>query len=208
MKITPLVLSPLGSNCYVLQANENSSEAVIVDPGDTDVHALLSFVMRHNLNVREIWLTHGHFDHILGVDVVRQALEVPAYLHRADLPLWEQVQQSAQTWLGRQVNALQLPNGYWEDGATVSVGNCHFTVWHTPGHSPGSVCLVGEEAVFTGDTLFAGTIGRTDLPLSNPRAMRESLQRLLTLPDDLQIYPGHGPKSTVIEEKQRNPYFH
>jgi glyoxylase-like metal-dependent hydrolase (beta-lactamase superfamily II) len=143
----------------------------------------------------------------MGVDVLRQSLGVPAYLHKADLPLWEQLQASAQTWLGRRIEALQLPDVYWEDGDLVSVGTHDFTIWHTPGHSPGSISLVGNEVAFTGDTLFAGTIGRTDLPLSNLQDMRSSLQRLLTLPNRLKIYPGHGLESTVAEQKLVNPYF-
>ncbi|SFU78427.1 MBL fold metallo-hydrolase [Alicyclobacillus macrosporangiidus] len=208
MLIRSFVISPFGSNCYVLaEADEPGARAVIIDPGDTAVTPVLAFVEQHRLAVEAIWNTHAHVDHVMGVDVVRDRLSVPAWLHRADVPVWEAMPESAQRWLNQTVPPLRAPDAFWEDGDVVTLGDLRFTVWHTPGHSPGSVCLIGEKVAFTGDTLFAGTIGRTDLPLSDPAAMERSLRRLQGLPDDLTIYPGHMGTSTIGRERQANPFF-
>ncbi|MCL6516524.1 MBL fold metallo-hydrolase [Alicyclobacillus sp.] len=208
MRIQGFVISPFGSNCYVLaESEEPGARAVIVDPGDTAVEPVLDYVAQHRLAVQAIWNTHAHVDHVMGVDVVRDRLGVPAWLHPDDLPVWNEMPTSARMWLNQTVPPLRAPDHLWADGDVVKLGSLSFTVWHTPGHSPGSVCLIGEDIAFTGDTLFAGTIGRTDLPLSDPEAMRRSLQRLQALPDALLIYPGHMGSSTIGRERQTNPFF-
>jgi hydroxyacylglutathione hydrolase len=208
MRIDTFVVSPFGSNCYVLAAgDEPGAEAVIVDPGDLALDPVFAHIERHGLRVTAVWNTHAHIDHILGVDVVRRRYQVPAYMHADDLPLWNDLPRYAEMWLGQTVQALDAPEYLWKDGDEVAVGDVRFQIWHTPGHSPGSVCLIGREVALTGDTLFAGSIGRTDLPLSDPSAMEASLFRLLTLPDELRLLPGHMQATTMHVERRSNPFL-
>ncbi|MCL6626788.1 MBL fold metallo-hydrolase [Alicyclobacillus shizuokensis] len=208
MHVEAFVVSPFGSNCYVLAVAEDAgSPAVIVDPGDVSLDPVFAHIEEKGWRVTAVWNTHAHIDHVLGVDVVRQRYGVPAYVHRADLPLWQQVPEYAQMWLGRTVDKLAPPDAFYEDGDEVSLAGLTFSVWHTPGHSPGSVCLIGSELAFTGDTLFAGTIGRTDLPLSDAAAMEASLRRLLALDDGLQLYPGHMQSTSMAVERRTNPFL-
>jgi glyoxylase-like metal-dependent hydrolase (beta-lactamase superfamily II) len=208
MKLTSFVVSPIGSNCYVLaEGDAPGAKAVVIDPGDTELDPVISYIDQHSLQVVAIWNTHAHFDHVLGVDVLRRRYHVPAIVHPADRPLWDAAHEVTRQWLGRTAEPLSPPDQYWQDGDVVELGSLRFTVWHTPGHSPGSVCLVGDDIAFTGDTLFAGSIGRTDLPLSDPAAMRQSLRRLLQWPDSLRLYPGHMRETTMGHERQWNPFL-
>jgi hydroxyacylglutathione hydrolase len=208
MKLASFVISPIGSNCYVLSESELAgSRAVIVDPGDTALEPVFAYIEANRFQLEAIWNTHGHFDHVMGVDLVRARYGVPAYLHAADVPVWDTMADVTQRWLQKRVEPLAPPDHLWSDGDVVELGSAQFQIWHTPGHSPGSVCFVGDEFTFTGDTLFAGSIGRTDFPLSSPVDMEQSLQRLLTLPDSTVIYPGHGHKSTIGEERKVNPFL-
>jgi len=207
LKIEAFVISPIGSNCYVLYDDE-TREAVIVDPGDTALGPVFSFIEDEALTVQAIWATHGHFDHVMGVDVVREKYRVQAWVHEADAPLWAGVAEVTMKWLHRSVPSLAAPDLFWKDGDVVVLASHVFQVLHTPGHSPGSVCLVHQNIAITGDTLFAGSIGRTDLPLSDGQAMQLSLIRLLaTLADSVALYPGHAGDSTMGIERQSNPYL-
>ncbi|MCL6632831.1 MAG: MBL fold metallo-hydrolase [Alicyclobacillus herbarius] len=208
MRVDVFVVSPFGSNCYVLAADDRAgAEAVIIDPGDTALEPVFTHIDKRGWRVTAVWNTHAHIDHVLGVDAVRHRYGVPAFVHAADQPLWEAVPEYAQLWLGQSAAALAPPDGFFADGDTVSVGGRKFTVWHTPGHSPGSVCLVGNDFVLTGDTLFAGSIGRTDLPLSDADEMTNSLRRLLELDDSLVLYPGHMQATTMGKERKTNPFL-
>ncbi|MCL6637409.1 MAG: MBL fold metallo-hydrolase [Alicyclobacillus sp.] len=208
MPVQAFVVSPLSSNCYVLSPRDvPGAPAVLVDPGDDALDPVFQYIEEHRFQVQAVWCTHAHLDHVLGVDVVRRRYHVPAWVHAADVPLWDSLPSAAGSWLQRTVPSLAPPDHFWQDGDQVSVGEWTFTVWHTPGHSPGSVCLVGEDVAFTGDTLFAGTIGRTDLPLSNAAEMQRSLRRLHTLDDALVLYPGHMGSTTIGRERRVNPFF-
>lgn len=208
MDIHAWVLGPFQSNAYVAAASlEPGAQAVVIDPGDTHLEPLFEFVAQQSLQVTAVWATHGHLDHILGVDLVRQRYGVPAFVHEQDLPLWHGLPQYVEQWLGRTMAPLAPPDGVWQDGDDVWLGEDGFKVWHTPGHSPGSVCLIGETVAFTGDTLFASSIGRTDLPLSDSAAMQSSLRRLLQLPDELALYPGHMGLTTMGRERANNPFL-
>lgn len=205
MKIQSFVVSPLASNCYVLSLDaEEGHHAVVIDPGYVELGDVLRYIDANQLEVVAVWNTHAHLDHVMGVDLVRRRYNVPAYVHKDDLPLWENVAAMAQSWLGQEVPSLRDPDGFWQEGDEVSLGDHSFNIWHTPGHSPGSVVLVGDECAFTGDTLFAGSIGRTDLPLSDPQAMQDSLIKLLALPDELELYPGHMNSTTMGRERHSN----
>ncbi len=208
MHIQSFVISPIRSNCYVLaEADQPGAEAVIIDPGDINMQPVFQYIEEHKFRVVAIWCTHGHFDHVLGVDVARSRFPVQVYLHKADLVVWDQAPEVTAKWLGQHIEPIRHPDCYWDEGDVVRLGDTSWTIWHTPGHSPGSVCILGDGHAFTGDTLFAGTIGRTDFPTSDPAAMSRSLQRLRTWDDDIVIYPGHGPTSTIRAEKLHNPFL-
>lgn len=208
MRIQSFVVSSFASNCYVLALDkEEGQQAVIIDPGDMELEPVFHYIDENQLEVIAVWNTHAHLDHVTGVDLVRNRFKVPAYIHEDDRILWENISEMTQSWIGKTVAPLRDPDGLWKDGDEVSLGKHRFRIWHTPGHSPGSVCLVGEELAFTGDTLFAGTIGRTDLPMSNPSHMRDSLKKLSALSDSLTLYPGHMQASTMERERRTNPFL-
>lgn len=208
MRLQAFVVSPIRSNCYVLsQEDGDRREAVVIDPGDTALDDVFGYIGEHNLNVKAVWNTHAHFDHVMGVDIVRARYRVPAYVHAADMPIWNGVAQATKEMFGRTVPSLNPPDEFFEDGQKLTLGTDEFTVWHTPGHSPGSVCIVGETFAFTGDTLFAGTIGATHFYLGDQAAMEASLRELLQLDDDLTLYPGHGQPTTMGHERVTNVFL-
>lgn len=208
MLIKTFVLSPLRSNCYILaDADSRGASAVIIDPGDTDVQPVIDYIGSHGLQVQAIWATHAHFDHVMGIDVLRRTFNIPAYVHAEDIPLWREMHQSVKQWLGRDVPPLSDPDGTFGEGDGLTCGDLSFHVLHTPGHSPGGVCLLSETVAFTGDTLFAQSVGRTDLPGGNFAVLSTSLKRLLELSDDVTIYPGHMGTSTIGVERKINPFL-
>jgi len=208
LHIKSFVVSPVASNCYVVATSpDKGSPAVVIDPGDIELDAVFNYIREMAFDVQAVWLTHAHFDHVLGVDLVRDKYGVKALVHSDDLALWDGLQETVRKWMGQEVTALRAPDGFIADGDVVSLGSNKFRVWHTPGHSPGSVCFVSDEIAFTGDTLFAGSIGRADLPLSDGQAMQLSLQKLMQLPDTLQLYPGHMQPTTMQRERASNPFL-
>ncbi len=192
-------------NSYLV-GDPGSGDAVLIDPGE-DTSGLLSEVVRGRWQVRGIWLTHAHIDHVLGVPEARRATGAPIYLHPDDLPLYHGVQQQA-AWMGITAPPLPKVDGPFTQGQLVQVGSHTFAVRHAPGHSPGSVCFVGDDRVFGGDVLFAGSIGRTDLPGGNSATLLRSIhQQLMTLPDTMILHAGHGPDSTIGIERESNPFL-
>jgi glyoxylase-like metal-dependent hydrolase (beta-lactamase superfamily II) len=192
-------------NSYLL-GDPASGDAVLVDPGE-DPSALLAEVAQGQWQVRGIWLTHAHVDHVLGVPAAIAATGAPVLLHPADLPLYRNVPDQAR-WMGLAAEPLPEPDVALEHGAVLTVGSAVFTVRHTPGHSPGSVSFVGQGRVLAGDVLFAGSIGRTDLPGGNYYTLMKSIHaRLLDLPDDTVLHAGHGPDSTIGAERRTNPFL-
>lgn len=181
-------------------------DAVLIDPGE-DPSGPLGEVLRERWQVRAIWLTHAHIDHVLGVPDARRATGAPILLHPDDLPLYHGVPQQAQ-WMGIESPALPPVDGPLAEGQVLQVGPYDFTVRHVPGHSPGSVAFVGKDRVFGGDVLFAGSIGRTDLPGGNLYVLMRSIARsLLSLPDETILHAGHGPDSTIGAERATNPFL-
>src|SRR5690606_21780325 len=147
--------------------------------------------------VTAIWITHAHIDHVLGVAEVRERTRAPVWLHPLDRPLYDNVAEQGR-WFGLEVPPLPAPDRGWADGDTVTVGGLTFEVRHVPGHSPGHVALVGHGHCFSGDVLFQGSVGRVDLPGGDgPRLMDSIRRRLLTLPGDVVVHPGHGPETTI-----------
>ncbi|EJY54467.1 beta-lactamase domain-containing protein [Alicyclobacillus hesperidum URH17-3-68] len=179
----------------------------MIDPGDLHLDPVFEFIDGTGLQIVANWNTHAHFDHIIGVDLLRDRYGILAWVHEADAPVWAKAHVAHEQFLGTPAPPVAKPDQYMHDGDTLTLGDETFTVWHTPGHSPGSVCLVGKQIVFSGDTLFAGTIGRTDLEGSSPEDMQQSLARILDWRDDLMIYPGHGVPTSMAVERRNNRFL-
>jgi glyoxylase-like metal-dependent hydrolase (beta-lactamase superfamily II) len=194
-------------NCYLV-LDERTGECAVVDPGE-EADLILDRLAATGAKAVAIWLTHAHVDHVLGVPRVATATGAPVFLHPADRPLYDAVPEQA-AWFGLAAPPLPPPDRSFTHGEMVRVGGLEFAVRHTPGHSPGSVCLVGpaEGVVFGGDVLFAGSIGRTDLPGGDFESLIASIEReLLSLPDPTIVYTGHGPETTVGRERRSNPFL-
>lgn len=204
MIIRPVAVGAFQENAYVL-VDESKGEAALIDPGE-DGDVLWQTAESVGATVRAIWLTHAHVDHVGGIAEVRRRAPVPVYLHPADRSLYDNAANQA-LMFGLRIEPPPAPDRALAEGDVLEVGGLTFTVWHVPGHSPGHVCFHGHGVAFVGDCLFAGSIGRTDLPLSSPAALVRSLKRLLTLPDETIVHPGHGPSTTIGEERASNPFL-
>jgi len=202
---------PFQQNGFVVGC-ETTSQAVLIDPGD-GVRSLLAFADRRSLAIGHILLTHAHIDHVTGVAEAKRALNVPVYLHRDDLFLYERVVQHGQVF-GVQVEPQPAIDVFYTPGQTIAFGELQAAVHHTPGHCPGGVCLAigrkGEAAteLFVGDTLFAGSIGRTDLPGGDYNVLMASIRNVLfPFGDAARVHSGHGPDTTIGREKATNPFL-
>lgn len=192
-------------NCYVL-ADPDAGEAVLIDPGE-ESGRILDRVTDQQWKLQEVWLTHAHLDHVQGVAGVIRAAGVPVLLHPLDRPLYDNAVQQGQ-WFGIEVDAPPAPHRELVEGERLAVGALEFEVRHVPGHSPGSVAFVGHGVAFVGDAVFAGSIGRVDLPGGDGPTLLASIRdKLLTLPDETVLYPGHGPETTVGTERASNPFL-
>ena len=196
MKIKIMHVGELGTNCYLLE-DETANAAAVIDPGG-EGGRILDQARADGMAIRLILLTHAHFDHTGGVAALHKALpQVPVYLHPADAEL-----------LGSQVfPAIGAPTVPYEEGDTLELGNLAISVLHTPGHTPGGVCLKVEDALFTGDTLFQGSMGRTDFAGGSYQEIMASLKRLAALPGDCHVLPGHMGTSTLEAERRSNYYM-
>jgi hydroxyacylglutathione hydrolase len=198
MRVQAFTVGVLATNCYIVNSQETGN-AVIIDPGfDSTAEAtqIFRYVEEEKLTIKFVLNTHGHWDHIGGNEVLRKKYGVPVCIHELDAH--EIASLNAQT----STETVML-----RDADLVEFKDAKLRVIHTPGHTPGSICLLGEKLVFTGDTLFAGGIGRTDFLGGSNRDMKLSLEKLLRLPESLIVYPGHGPETTIAEEKQDNPFL-
>ncbi len=204
MILQTLLVGPLGVNCYIV-GDEQTREALVVDPGG-NAREILNALQQQQLRVVAIVITHAHFDHILALDDVRAATHAPLWMHAAEAPILEHAEAAGAIW-GIHVKTPAPADRLLHDGDTVSAGAINLKVLHTPGHTPGGICLLGNKLVFVGDTLFQGSIGRTDFPGGDYAALMQSIRdKLLPLADDTFVYPGHGPVTTIGEEKELNPY--
>ena len=211
MIIETRAVPPFQKNGYVVGC-ETTREAAIIDPGD-EVHLLLDVVKAQSLDVRSILLTHAHVDHVTGVRRAKDALNVPVYLHRADQFLYDAAPQQA-AFFGLHCDVLPPIDRHYDLAETLPFGVYEVTVHHTPGHCPGGVCLaIGRKGLpkgdlFVGDTLFAGSIGRTDLPGGDhPTLIRSITQVLFSFGDEAKVYSGHGPHTTIGQERRTNPFL-
>jgi len=199
------------ANCYVA-APARGAECVIVDPGQDAQQGIDELLVRYRLKPIAVLLTHGHIDHMWSVAPVCGAKGIPAYVHPDDRELLADPAKGLSLTVGQQLFGgitFTEPDDVRElaDGSALSLAGLEFTVRHTPGHTPGSVTFGSENGLFSGDLLFAGSIGRTDLPGGDHQAMLRSLARTLTLPDDTLVLPGHGPQTTIGAERRTNPFL-
>lgn len=192
MDVQTFTLTQYQSNCYVVTSN---GQSLVIDPGAPDAEIVEAVA---DTDVVAVLNTHAHPDHIGGNPELKAQLDVPLLLHKADRAWWR-------TLLGDEVS----PDRFIEEGETIDVGDVSLEVMHTPGHCPGQVILLDrdERVIFSGDLIFAGAIGRTDFPGGSDEQMRDSLHRLDRLDGDWAIYPGHGPVTTLEEERQSNPFL-
>ena len=205
MRVETFVVGAFQENTYLL-VDDQSQRCVLVDPGDEGAR-LVRAIEASGTELEAIWLTHAHVDHVGGIARVKQRFPAaPIYLHPADRPLYDRAAQQAAMY-GLPFDTPPAPDRELADGDTLHVGSRAFSVMHAPGHAPGLCVIHGHGIAFAGDLLFAGSIGRTDLPLSNGAAMAESLERIAALPDETVVYSGHGPATTIGEERRTNPFL-
>jgi glyoxylase-like metal-dependent hydrolase (beta-lactamase superfamily II) len=204
MIIHPMPVGPLQANCYIVGCSD-THQAVIIDPGG-DGDQILSVLEAEKLTLAAIVNTHAHFDHAGANKQVKEATGADLMIHRLDAPMLRHMAQVATSW-GTRADESPEPDRLLEDGDTVKCGNIEFEVIHTPGHSPGGISLYADKAVFVGDTLFAGSVGRSDLPGGDHATLIQSIQtRLFSLPDDVVVHSGHMNSSTIGREKATNPF--
>jgi hydroxyacylglutathione hydrolase len=220
-----LPVGMLHCNCHIV-GDAKTREAIVIDPGD-DAARILEVINRHRLKVVAIVVTHTHIDHVIGLSRVRKATGAPVYVHGDDLELYRHLDKQAE-WLGWKTPEETQIDQAVRDGDAIRWGGCQARVIHTPGHTPGSICLYlpldtslltlnaasqqaaspGDGVLFAGDTLFAGSIGRTDLwGGSFPAIIRSLKAKLLQLPDGTVVYPGHGEATTIGRERETNPFL-
>lgn len=203
MKVEKLAVGQLQTNCYLVW-DEESGEGIIIDPGD-DGDYIIRRIQDLGVKPKLIVTTHGHFDHVLAVTELKLAFKIPFLMHRADLPLLKRTKQSAKYWLGIEVDPPPPKvDQYIEEGDWIKFGREKLKVIESPGHSPGGVGLYDRKGgvLFSGDTLFKQGVGRTDLSYSSEEDLIKSLKKLSKLPSETIVYPGHGPETTIGEEKK------
>jgi hydroxyacylglutathione hydrolase len=202
-----LPVGPLQCNCSVI-GDEATREAIVIDPGD-DIDDVLALIQKHNLRVQQIVITHAHIDHVGGAMKLRAATGAPILLNQNDYDLLKMLDVQAQ-WIGVAPPGEVEIDHSLSQADSVRAGSLKADVIHTPGHTEGSICLYfsAEKKLIAGDTLFAGSIGRTDLPGGSFDKIISSLhEKVLALPDDTLVVPGHGPTTTIGEERQSNPFL-
>lgn len=208
MKVVPIPNGVFAENCYLI-VDEQAKQCAVVDPGE-EAGLILHKIKETGTSLVGIWLTHAHLDHVVGVARVAEETGggVPVWLHPGDRPLYDAVPQQAGAFGLVPPPDLPAPNRDMVHGEQLTVGQLRFEIRHAPGHSPGSVCLIGHGVAFSGDVLFAGSIGRTDLPGGDFETLIASIEReLLSLPDDTIVYSGHGPETTIGRERRTNPFL-
>ena len=200
-------VGPLRCNCTLL-ANLETRDAIVVDPGD-EIADILARLARHHLTLRQIIVTHAHIDHIGGAAQLKRVSGAPVLFHQADLPLVGMLETQA-AWLGIPTPEKVALDQSAENGLSAGIAGIEAEVIHTPGQTPGSICLLfpKQELLLAGDTLFAGSVGRTDLPGGNTAALLRSIHtRLLPLPENTLVVPGHGEETTLGQERETNPFL-
>ena len=209
MIIDTLVLGDFLTNCYILRNSQHANDCIIIDPG-LQPQPLLDFLQNNNLKPLAVILTHGHIDHVAGLSDLKQNFpEIKVHIHKLDAEILADPNANLSLLADASLTA-QPPDNLISDNDIIDIAGINLTVLHTPGHTPGGISLYSkeDELVFTGDALFAGSIGRTDFPSGDTDLLLKSIkQKLLTLPEDTDVYPGHGPKTSIKKEKINNPFL-
>jgi len=204
MKVETLAVGAFQENTYLV-IDETKGEAVLIDPG-AEPDRLIAAVEKSNATLKAMWITHAHIDHVGAIAGVKRKWDVPVYLHPLDTTLYRHAHTQAELY-GLPFDDPPPPDAELADGDTLDVGSLRFDVAHVPGHAPGHVMLHGNGVAFVGDCLFAGSVGRTDLPGSNGGHLSRSLEKITALDPATVLYPGHGPATTVGEELRSNPFL-
>ena len=205
LEVVCLPNGQFAENCYLV-ADRRTREAVIIDPGEAPAMFLAELETRA-WTLRDIWLTHAHIDHIMGVAAVHARTAAPIHLHPLDRPIYDALPQYG-AWVGMRLEQPPAPHHDLQPGQILRVGGFQFEVRFTPGHSPGSVSFLGGGLIFGGDALFNGSVGRTDLPGGDAATLMASIQsQFLSLPDSVVVHSGHGPATTIGVERHTNPFL-
>ncbi len=204
MNVQTITVGAFQENCYLV-VDDRSNRAVIVDPGSEGAR-LVDAIEDSNAKLEAIWITHAHVDHVGAIASVKRKWDVPIYLHPLDRRLYEAAARQAEVY-GVAFEQPPEPDREFADGQQVKVGNLEMTVLHAPGHAPGHVVIHGQGIALVGDCLFAGSIGRTDLPFSNPPQLAATLEKISALAPETVVYPGHGMDTTIAQERLSNPFL-
>ncbi|NMB25380.1 MAG: MBL fold metallo-hydrolase [Firmicutes bacterium] len=207
MEITVMAVMAVGANganCYIVGRDQ---QGIVIDPG-SEGERILKLVDERGLQIKAIINTHGHFDHIGANDILRATTGAPLYIHEQDAPMLTDANKNLATWAGMGEVISPPADNLLHGGEVLDFGGLKLQILHTPGHTPGCICIQIGDTLFTGDTLFAGSVGRVDLPGSSQSALANSLHNvILALPSHMAIYPGHGPSSTLRHEREQNPFL-
>ncbi|NLK08036.1 MAG: MBL fold metallo-hydrolase [Firmicutes bacterium] len=204
MEILGLAVGPTGANCYIITHN---GSGIIIDPG-AEGERILQILDERKLKIEAVINTHGHFDHIGANADIKKATDAPLYIHETDAPMLPDPNNNLAVWAGVTDISSPPADKLLQGGEVLPFAGLEATILHTPGHTPGCICIKIGDALFSGDTLFAGSVGRTDLPGSSETALYKSINEvILPLPKHTAIYPGHGPASTLGRERRENPFL-
>lgn len=204
LTIQSFAVMPFDENCYVV--SDDTGEGVVIDPGGM-AKEILAYIREAKLSIKAVLDTHGHCDHIGANDAIRDATEAPLYIHKEDRAMISDIRLNLSAFMGFKVISRPAEH-LLSEGDKISFGNSELEVIHTPGHTKGGVCFVGDGVAFTGDTLFAGSIGRSDFPGGSEVELIGNIKKkLLALPDETKVYSGHGPSSEIGWERKCNPYL-
>jgi len=204
VKVQTITVGAFQENSYLI-VDERTNRAVIVDPGG-EGERLIEEVEATGATLDAIWITHAHVDHLGAIASIKRKWDVPIYLHPLDRRLYEAASRQAEVY-GIPFEEPPAPDREFSDGQRIKVGDREMRVMHAPGHAPGHVVIHGDGIALVGDCLFAGSIGRTDLPFSNPPQLAATLEKLAALPPETIVYPGHGVETTIGEERLSNPFL-
>jgi len=204
MQVVKERLGPLGTNTYLVR-DEQHGEAMLIDPAAAG-ERLRQMLAGQEKTIKYIVATHGHSDHVAGLALAKELTGARILIHLADAPMLQDVDNVVSRYLG-VTEQLPAADGMLTEGDVLHIGSLRFSIMHTPGHTPGGICLLGEGVLFSGDTLFAGSIGRYDLDGGDFSRLQTSLNRLRDLPEETVVYPGHGPETTIGTEKQHNRFL-
>jgi hydroxyacylglutathione hydrolase len=204
MDVQTITVGAFQENCYLV-VDDRAGRAVIVDPG-SEGDRLIDAVESSGAKLEAIWVTHAHVDHVGAIASIKRKWDVPIYLHPLDRRLYDAASRQAQVY-GVPFEEPPPPDREFSDGQRIKVGDRELTVMHAPGHAPGHVVIYGDGIALVGDCLFAGSIGRTDLPFSNPPQLASTLEKIAALPLETVVYPGHGIDTTIGQERLANPFL-